>query len=195
MKNIEKYYDKTKSDKPRNNVEQFIKQIKYNPGKATELGCGAGNDTVYLIKKGWNVLAIDKENVKERITSRLNKDEKEKFRFQQQNFENIKLERSNLIIANNCLSFCNKNKFKELWNKIKENISEEGYFIGNFFGIKDSWKETKTDMTFFIKEEIKELFKDFEIIQYKEIEKDALTGLGKMKHWHIFDVTARKRKE
>ena len=40
---------------------------------------------------------------------------------------------------------------------------------------------------------LKELFKDFEIIRFKEIEKDALTGLGKMKHWHIFDVIAKKR--
>ena len=25
------------------------------------------------------------------------------------------------------------------------------------------------------------------------IEKDDFTGLGKMKHWHIFDVIAKKR--
>ena len=36
------------------------------------------------------------------------------------------------------------------------------------------------------------LFEDFEIIRFKEIEKDDLTGLGKMKHWHIFDVIAKK---
>ena len=37
-----------------------------------------------------------------------------------------------------------------------------------------------------------ELFKDFEIIEFKEVEKDGTTGLGKMKHWHIFDVIAKK---
>jgi len=26
----------------------------------------------------------------------------------------------------------------------------------------------------------------------KEIEKDGLTGIGKMKHWHIYDVIAKK---
>ena len=40
-----------------------------------------------------------------------------------------------------------------------------------------------------------ELFKDFEIIRFKEIEKDDLTGLGKMKHWHMFDVIARKKQK
>ena len=30
--------------------------------------------------------------------------------------------------------------------------------------------------------------------RYKaEVEKDGTTGLGKMKHWHIFNVIAKKR--
>ena len=39
-----------------------------------------------------------------------------------------------------------------------------------------------------------ELFKDsFEIIKFNEIEKDGMTGLGKMKHWHIYNVIAKKK--
>ena len=48
-------------------------------------------------------------------------------------------------------------------------------------------------MTFLSKEEVKELFNDFEIIQFNEIEKDGLTGIGKKKHWHITEVIGRKR--
>ena len=93
MRNIEKYYDNTESEKPRNNVQYLIEEVKCNPGKAIELGCGAGNDTVYLIKNGWNVLAIDRESVEERIAKRLNDEEREKFRFQKQNFESLELEK------------------------------------------------------------------------------------------------------
>lgn len=50
MRNIEKYYNNTELEKPRNNIKYFIDKVKYKPGKATELGCGAGNDTVHLIK-------------------------------------------------------------------------------------------------------------------------------------------------
>lgn len=49
-------------------------------------------------------------------------------------------------------------------------------------------------MVFLDKQQVMKLFKDFETIRLKEIEKDALTGIGKMKHWHIFDIIARKRK-
>lgn len=40
-----------------------------------------------------------------------------------------------------------------------------------------------------------ELLDGFEIVKFREIKKDSLTGLGKMKHWHIFDIIARKRGE
>ena len=122
MESIKKYYDNTQSDKPRNNVEYFINEIQCNSGNAIELGCGAGNDTVYLIKNNWNVLAIDREDVKERIAKRLTKEELAKFKFQKQNFETLKLEENNLIVANYSLSFKNKNKFSKLWNKINDSI-------------------------------------------------------------------------
>ena len=122
MRDIEKYYNNTESDKPRNNVQYFNNEIKCNPGKAIELGCGAGNDTIYLIKNNWNVLAIDRENVEERITKRLAKEKLAKFTFQKQDFETIKLEENNLIVANYSLPFCKKDKFEELWNKIKRSI-------------------------------------------------------------------------
>ena len=121
-KSIEKYYDNTESDMPRNNVKYFIEEIKSNPNNAIELGCGAGNDTVYLIKNNYNVLAIDREDVEERISRRLNKEELEKFRFQKQDFETLKLDKSNLIVANYSLPFCNKSKFNQLWNNINKNI-------------------------------------------------------------------------
>lgn len=193
MRGIEKYYDNTESENPRNNVRYFVDKIKCHSSNAIELGCGAGNDTVYLIKNNWNVLAIDKEDVKERITKRLNKEEREKFIFQKQNFESLELGKSNLIVANYCLPFCNKNNFKDLWNKINDSILKGGYFVGNFFGDKDEWRNTKEKLIFLTKEHVIDLFKGFEIIKFEEGEKDAITGVGEMKHWHIFDVIAKKK--
>ena len=124
----------TSCDKQRNPVDKeisgcamqmkelFNDEIKCNPSKAIELGCGAGNDTVYLIKNNWNVLAIDRENVEDRIRKRLNEEEIKRFRFQRQDFENIVLEENNLLVANFCLPFCNKNRFYELWDKINKSI-------------------------------------------------------------------------
>lgn len=48
-------------------------------------------------------------------------------------------------------------------------------------------------MTFLSKEQTLQLFKEFDIIHFKEIEKDGITGLGKTKYWHIFDIIAKKK--
>ena len=192
MKSIEKYYDNTTEAMPNYTVKKFIK-LNVEPGNAVELGCGVGRDTVCLIKNGWNVLAIDRENVESRIVAKLSEEELKQFKFLKQKFEYIELEKNNLVVANFSLPFCNKNNFKELWNKINNSILKDGYFVGNFFGINDEWKSTKEEMTFLTKEQVIELFKDFEIIEFKEVEKDGTTGLGKMKHWHIFNVIAKKK--
>ena len=192
MKSIEKYYDNTTDAMPNYTVKKFIK-LNVEPGNAVELGCGAGRDTVCLIKNGWNVLAIDRENVESRIAAKLSEEELKQFKFLKQKFEYIELEKNNLVVANFSLPFCNKNNFKELWNKINNSILKDGYFVGNFFGINDEWKSTKEEMTFLTKEQEIELFKDFEIIEFKEVEKDGATGIGKMKHWHIFNVIAKRK--
>ena len=192
MIDVEKYYDNTANLMPSYTVKKFIK-LNVKPENAVELGCGAGRDTVYLIKNGWNVLAIDRENVESRIVEKLSKKELKKLKFSRQKFENIKLEKNNLVVANFSLPFCNKVNFEDLWNKINNSLLENGYFVGNFFGVNDEWKKTKKEMTFLTKEQVIELFKDFEIIEFKEVEKDDFTGMGKIKHWHIFNVIARKR--
>lgn len=64
--------------------------------------------------------------------------------------------------------------------------------MGNFFGEKDSWNNIKKEMVFLTKKEVLDLFKDFEILEFKEIEKDGKTALGILKHWHIFEIIAKK---
>ena len=48
-------------------------------------------------------------------------------------------------------------------------------------------------MVFLSKEQVLNLFeKEFKIVEYHEIEKDGKVGLGKRKHWHIYNIMAQK---
>ena len=139
-------------------------------------------------------MSIDKENMEEVITDKLDNDELRRFRFSKQNFEEIILEKNNLIVANFSIPFCKKDNFNEFWNKICNSILKDGYFVGNFFGLNDSWIKIKEKMVFLSKEQVLELFENsFEIIDFNEIEKNGKTGLGKTKHWHIYNVIAKKK--
>ena len=80
-----------------------------------------------------------------------------------------------------------------MWKEISNSINSNGFFVGNFFGLKDEWNIHENKGTFLSKEDVTELFKDFDILEFDEIEKDRSTALGKIKHWHTFEVIARKR--
>ena len=132
MNEIHEYYKNTKNALPHKNVQKVL-EMNIIPGNAIELGCGAGRDTVCLIKNGWNVLAIDREDTKSLIEEKLNENELKNFRFSLQNFENIKLEKNNLIVSNFSIPFCGKKYFKEFWSKIEESIEKGRIFCWQLF--------------------------------------------------------------
>lgn len=135
MRNIEIYYENTKNALPHDNVKKVI-EIENKKGNAIDLGCGAGRDTIFLIKNNWNVIAIDREDTRSIIESRLNTEELERFRFICQDFENIQLDKNDLIVSNFSLPFCNKKYFNEFWNKIVNSINTGRIFCWKFLWIK-----------------------------------------------------------
>lgn len=191
MEYVFEYYKKTKNSNIPKNIRTFL-NMKVKAGTCIDLGCGAGRDTVFLIKNGWKVIAIDKEDTENIIRSSLNEEEQNSLKFVKEDFENVILEPCNLLVANASLSFCHKKYFNEMWNKIISSITEDGYFVGNFFGINDTWAK-RDNMTFFTKDEVLNLFNSFEIINFKEVEKDGKTALGVNKHWHLFNVISKKK--
>ena len=63
-------------------------------------------------------------------------EKKESLNFKSDNYKlNDNYSTNNLVVANFSIPFCNKNNFKELWNKIKNGILKGGYFVGNFLEI------------------------------------------------------------
>lgn len=135
MGNIEKYYKNTENALPHPFVQKFI-NMGIKPDFAIDLGCGAGRDTIYLLHNGWKVLAVDKEDTKESILKKLNDKEVERFSFKCQSFEDIEIEKNNLLIANFSIPFCNKDYFNELWNKISNSILKERTLCWKLFWIK-----------------------------------------------------------
>ena len=132
MNEIHEYYKNTKNALPHKNVQKVL-EMHIIPGNAIDLGCGAGRDTICLIKNGWNVLAIDKEETKGLIEEKLNENELKNFRFSLQNFQNVELENNSLLVSNFSIPFCGKKYFKEFWNKIEESIEKGRIFCWELF--------------------------------------------------------------
>lgn len=135
MGNIQKFYENTKDAMPHNNIKKFV-EMQFKNGNAIDLGCGAGRDTIFLIKNYWNVTAIDREDTKDLIEEKLNSEELKRFKFMCQNFENIKLEKNDLVVSNFSIPFCNKKYFNEFWDKIVDSIKNGRILRWKFFWFK-----------------------------------------------------------
>lgn len=185
MKNWINYQNKTYDSKINNLLMEFLNN--YQISDAIDLGCGSGNETVYLVKNGINVTSIDQKLNDSFITDRLTKEEIEKVTFIEDTFENITLPNTQAVMAFFSIPFCAPNKFDLLWNKIYDCIEANGYFVGQLFGNRDDWHSKKNINTFTL-EEVKQYLEKYKIIKLEEIEyfKDD-------KKWHFYNIIVQKR--
>lgn len=192
-RSMNNYYKKTKDNPPKKMLKSLVEKL--NPGNALELGVGAGSDTTYLLQNNWTVDAVDINDVKEIITESLRDEEKERFNFFQDKFQNLELKKEtyNLIIAYYSLHYLKRDEFFRVFEKIEQSIKKDGYFSGTFLGNNDSWKTDGKDYTFLTEEEVRNLFSNFKELKLSQIDEDGkTTGSETPKHWHVFRVIAKK---
>ena len=187
MKDWTNYQTRTYGGAVCNLLIEFLDN--YNVSNAIDLGCGSGNETVYMIKKGIKVLAIDRQLNEEFILKRLSPDQKELVTFKESSFEDVLLPKTQLFTAFFSIPFCNPNNFDELWNKIYNSIEDEGYFVGQLFGDRDAWNVVDSINTFPI-EKVKEYLKKYKIIKLEEVE---YVRESDNKKWHFYDIIAQKK--
>jgi SAM-dependent methyltransferase len=159
---------------------------------AIDLGCGAGRDTTELLRRGWTVLAIDKQPQAIRLTNTAAATRYQRnLRTSLASFEEMTLPRCDLLNASWCLPFCSPQNFNSLWKKITTSIRPRGRFSGHLFGTHDGWIND-TEMTFHSTPEVKRRFQGFQTELLLEKEWDGKTASGKRKHWHVYAIVAKK---
>lgn len=153
---------------------------------AVDLGCGAGNDTEFLISKGFNVTAIDKEEQVKDILNSKNID-KTNLKVLVGDFLEIEIPNVDLIFANMSLFFV-KDNFEHFLEKILSKINNKGFIVANFLGKEDDWNGSKSTIE---KEKLLDYFKNFDINYFSEEKYYKDTALGKNKFWHVYTIIAQ----
>lgn len=187
MKDWTNYQNKTYGDDACKLIIDFLD--KYKVDSAIDLGCGSGNETVYMVKNGIKVLAIDRQLNQGFILNRLSDSEKQLISFKESSFEDVELPKTKLLTAFFSIPFCNPNNFDELWTKIYNSIEDNGYFVGQLFGDRDAWNVVESINTFSI-DKVKEYLKNYNIIKLEEIE---YVRESDNKKWHFYDIIAQKK--
>ena len=193
MKNSKEYYKVTKNNPPSGLIRRFFTN-KYNEklsgNTAIDLGCGVGNDTEFLISKGFKVTAVDSQEEVKEIFENKNLD-KEKLDLIIGDFSQIELPKEDLILANMILFFV-KDNFELFLKSLLEKVNKNGFFVANFLGKEDEWKDKRTTIE---KDELLYYFKDFEVNYFSEEKYYKDTALGINKFWHVYTIMAKKVRE
>ncbi|HFS6879507.1 TPA: class I SAM-dependent methyltransferase [Legionella pneumophila] len=193
------YFHKKINDPPRDFIVKGLQNIP-SPSSAEvgiDLGAGVGHETYLLLQKGYNVIAID--NQKAAFDIMLKRPQiipyKDRLTTYEASFENIdfqKLPSADIVIASFALPFCKPDQFNQFWHKVSHQIKPGGYFIGNTFdpGFTAFKGSARRSMTFHTKAETMNLFKDFNILKFKEVKKPAVQ---KELFDHYYEVIAIKK--
>lgn len=149
-------------------------------GKALDLGCGLGQDTLFLTKEGFDVVSADislralfelKKKCPNATTIQL--DMTQKLPFEDATFD--------LVYANLSTHYYNKKDTMYLYNEVKRILKKGGYFIGrvnsdktnqnvtaSFEKIEENYYFNKRYFRYFTKEQFDSLFLGWDIIVLQE---------------------------
>lgn len=191
--NWDEYYQKIQGREPRQLLLDVLQ--KYQTGEslqAIDLGCGDGTETVALLSRGWQVLAVDGEEAGiKRLMDKVPQDARVRLQTQAAKFEEVILPTADLIHASYSIPFCHPGLFPALWEQIVNVLNSNGRFAGQFFGVHDSWAN-EPDMTFHTEAQVRAMLDSLEIEYFHEQDEDGEASSGP-KHWHVFTAIARKQ--
>lgn len=177
-----------------NTLEKFFGA---RAGRALDLGCGGGRDTVALLNQGWTVDAVDNDESALAIMAGLSGRWPDQLRVLPYGFDELEPKTGfyDLISASYSLPFCRPDRFNLFFQSIKGALAPGGILSCDLFGKNDSWNQKRADrpqLTFLERREVEMLTEGLKTELLKEDEYDGPSFSESNKHWHMFTLVARK---
>jgi tellurite methyltransferase len=190
------YYRWTSKRPPRELLTQTLNHLEWERkgrrgSTAIDLGFGAGNDTLELLRRGWKVVGIDGESAAAKfLAKRVPARQRPALTCLVARMEEVDLPPADLVYASFSLPFCPPEEFPALWAKIRGAVRPGGHIAGQLFGDHDAWVGGPP-MSFHSARQVRALARGFKVELLRETREDGMS-FGGPKQWHYFDVILGK---
>ncbi len=157
-----KYNETPKLMEDRTPSPKVVEAIKYTRGKkALEIACGTGRNSIYLAENGFIVDAYD---ISEIAINHLKKQNIKNLNAIQKDLENFEAKENSydLIVQTNYLD-------RKIFPNLKNSLKKDGIIvIETYMNHEENEKPPSNPLFLLQKNELKEIFSDFEIVKYDE---------------------------
>ena len=188
------YYQSTIGREPRPLFAKGMAAVEVAgvvPGQAIEIGFGDGRETLALLEAGWRVLAIDPSPAAaEVLLSQVPASRRRSSRDPVRAGGGRRPAPFRPPLCGYSLPFLGADAFDRFWNAARDRLRPGGILVVNFFGPRDSWAG-REGMRFIDVDAVRRLVDGLELLALDEEDQDGDSFLGP-KHWHVFDVIARR---
>jgi trans-aconitate methyltransferase len=159
---------------------------------AVDLGCGAGVESLALLEAGWTVHALDNDGAS---LAQLRQETAEELQHmlhtQVADLNELPgLPDADLIYAGYALPYTRPARFASMWATVLRGLRPGGWLAVNLFGDRDSWADNPEE-TFLTEADARALFVGLDIERFDVEDEDGMAFSGP-KHWHVFNVIARR---
>jgi hypothetical protein len=148
-------------------------------------------ETRALLDAGWPVLAVDGEPGTPARLVRTIGGIHRRLTVDPRHFQDItELPAADLVYAGYSLPYQRPESFQRIWTLLRSAVRPGGWLAANVFGERDSWAG-EDGLTFLSAEDARALADGWEIVSWYEEDEDGPAFSGP-KHWHVFDLIARR---
>ncbi|MGF1758545.1 class I SAM-dependent methyltransferase [Photobacterium sagamiensis] len=190
------YLSATKLLSPRPHVieaHQFLGGNSHNK-IAVDCGCGTGRDTLFLLEKGYQVYAFDKNfQSLEKLAQHPLAASSPKLDIKLSTFDEYPFPKAHLINASACLFYSSRSEFTTLWRNISDTLLNNGIFCGHFLGSDENIENEQTKILTHNKNELEQLLSPFYIISWKEKRELSAQLTGNQHLWKVHTIIAIKK--
>jgi tellurite methyltransferase len=162
------------------------------PRLAVDLGCGAGRDARELLRRGWRVLAVDREpSAIEALVAATPDEDRRRLDARVAEVAALELPPCDLVVASVSIQYLSPAEYAALFARVTTALGPGGRFAGLLYGDRDE-SASDPEVTCPSPEAIRGYLAGFEIESWLEREEDGKMALGDPHHIHLIEVVARR---